>query len=122
VAGGLYSTEHQVGGCIRVAALDSVVPGLVRGCCWGQVGGYDDVLLQALMRGQVVEKMKRQVACVTFCVMCALMLWFRSYKQSYGLGWQGGMWLVNNCASGGLLYQSSCIGLGGAWAREGASR
>jgi hypothetical protein len=31
-------------------------------------GGYDDVLLQALMRGQVVEKMKRQVACAALCV------------------------------------------------------
>jgi hypothetical protein len=31
-------------------------------------GGYDDVLLQSLMRGQVVDKMKRQVACAAMCV------------------------------------------------------
>uniref|UniRef100_A0A383WDG8 Guanylate cyclase domain-containing protein n=1 Tax=Tetradesmus obliquus TaxID=3088 RepID=A0A383WDG8_TETOB len=31
-------------------------------------GGYDDALLQDLMRGQVVEKMKRQVACAALCV------------------------------------------------------
>jgi hypothetical protein len=30
--------------------------------------GYDDAMLQALMRGQVVEKMRRQVACAALCV------------------------------------------------------